>query len=66
VKLLDFEDSAPNAAAQFGFRQILQNEFGLEDAAELAIGAVKPILGTEGGSVATIESKAAGCDNRMN
>ena len=48
VKLFDFEDSAPNAAAQLRFRQILQNEFGLEDAAELAIGTVKPILGTEG------------------
>ena len=48
VELLDLEQAAPDAAAQLRFRQILQNEFGLEDAAELAIGTVKPILGTEG------------------
>jgi len=48
VKLLDFEQSAPDPAAQLRFRQILQNELGLEDAAELAIGAIEAILGAEG------------------
>ena len=34
--------------AQLGFRQILQNGLSLEDAAELAVGAIKPILAAEG------------------
>ena len=47
MKLLDFEEPAPDASAQLRFRQILQNKLGLEDAAELAIGALKAILAAE-------------------
>jgi hypothetical protein len=42
--LFDFEQSTPDAAAQLGVRQILQNELSLEDATELAVGTIKPIL----------------------
>ena len=48
VKLLHFEQPAPDPPAQLRFRQILKNKFSLEDAAELAICAVKPILAAEG------------------
>jgi hypothetical protein len=40
VKLFDLEQAAPDPSAQFRFRQILQNELGFEDAAELAVGAI--------------------------
>jgi hypothetical protein len=38
VELLDLEQAAP-AAAQFRFREVLENELGLEDAPEIPIGA---------------------------
>ena len=47
VKLLDLEQAAPDPAAQFRLREVLQNELGFEDASEIAIGAVETVLGAE-------------------
>jgi len=35
VELLDFEQATPDSSPQLRFRQILQNELGLENAAEV-------------------------------
>jgi len=47
VELLDLEQAAPDAAAQLRLREVLEDELGLEDAPEISIGAVEPILGAE-------------------
>jgi hypothetical protein len=47
VKLLDLEQAAPDPAAQFRLREVLQNELGFEDASEIAIGTVETVLGAE-------------------
>jgi hypothetical protein len=47
VELLDLEQAAPDAAAQLRLRELLEDELGLEDAPEVPIGAVEPILGAE-------------------
>ena len=47
VELLDFEQAAPNAAAQFRLREVLEDELGLEDAPEIPVGAVETVLGAE-------------------
>src|ERR1700730_6830383 len=47
VELLDLEQAAPDAAAQFRLRKVLEDELGLEDASEVPIGAVEPVLGAE-------------------
>src|SRR6202795_766603 len=39
VELLDLEQAAPDAAAQFRLREVLEDELGLEDAPEVPIGA---------------------------
>jgi len=39
--------TAPDPAAQFRLREVLQNELGLEDASKIAIGAVETVLGAE-------------------
>ena len=48
VELLDLEQPAPDPAAQLRFREVLEDELGLEDAPEIPIGAVEPVLGAEG------------------
>src|SRR5260370_39385909 len=45
VELLDLEQAAPDPAAQFRLREVLENELGLADAPEIPIGAVEPVLG---------------------
>ena len=47
VELLDLEQAAADAAAQLWLREVLEDELGLEDAPEIPIGAVEPILGAE-------------------
>src|SRR4029077_10504519 len=47
VELLDLEQAAPDAAAQLRLREVLEDELSLEDAPEIPIGAVEPILGAE-------------------
>jgi hypothetical protein len=47
VELLDFEQAAPDPAAQFRLREVLEDELGLEDSPEIAIGAVETVLGAE-------------------
>jgi hypothetical protein len=47
VELLDLEQPAPDAAAQLWLREVLEDELGLEDAPEIPISAVEPILGAE-------------------
>jgi len=47
VELLDLEQAAPDAAAQFRLREVLEDELGLEDAPEIPIGGVEPVLGAE-------------------
>ena len=47
VELLDLEQAAPDAAAQLRLREVLEDELGLEDAPEVPIGAVEPVLGAE-------------------
>ena len=47
VELLDLAQSAPDPAAQFRLREVLEDELGLEDAPEISIGAVEPILDAE-------------------
>jgi len=47
VELLDLEQAAPDTAAQFRLREVLEDELGLEDAPEIPIGAVEPVLGAE-------------------
>ena len=39
VELLDLEQAAPDAAAQFRLREVLEDELGLEDTPEIPIGA---------------------------
>ena len=47
VELLDFEQAAPDPAAQFRLREVLEDELGLEDTPEIPIGAVETVLGAE-------------------
>ena len=47
MELLDLEQAAPDAAAQLWLREGLEDELGLEDAPEIPIGAVGPVLGAE-------------------
>jgi hypothetical protein len=47
VELLDLEQAAADAAAQLWLREVLEDELGLEDAPEIPIGTVEPILGAE-------------------
>ena len=47
MELLDLEQAAPDASAQFRLREVLEDELGLEDAPEIPIGAVEPVLGAE-------------------
>ena len=47
VELLDLEQAAPDASAQFRLREVLEDELGLEDAPEIPIGAVEAVLGAE-------------------
>ena len=47
VELLDLEQAAPDTAAQLRLREVLEDELGLEDAPEIPIGAVEPVLGAE-------------------
>ena len=47
MKLLDLEQAAPDPTTQFRLREELENELGLGDASEIAIGAVETILGAE-------------------
>src|SRR5262249_4427479 len=47
VELRDLEQAAPDAAAQLRLREVLEDELGLEDAPEVPIGAVEPVLGAE-------------------
>ena len=47
MELLDLEQAAPDPAAQFRLREVLQNELGFEDASEIAIGTVETVLGAE-------------------
>jgi len=44
VELLDLEQAAPDPAAQFRLREVLEDEFGLGDAPEIPIGAVDVAL----------------------
>jgi hypothetical protein len=44
MELFDLEQTTPDPATQFRFQQILENELGLKDAAEVAIGAIEAIL----------------------
>jgi len=44
VELLDFEQVAPDPAAQFRLREVLEDELGLEDAPEIPIGAVETVV----------------------
>jgi hypothetical protein len=45
--LLDLEQAAPDAAAQLRLREVLEDELGLEDAPEVPIRAVEPVLSAE-------------------
>ena len=45
MELLDLEKPAPDARAQPRLGQVAEQEFGLEDAAQVAVGAVEVILG---------------------
>jgi hypothetical protein len=47
VELLDLEQAAPDATAQLRLRRGTGDELGLEDAPEIPIGAVEPVLGAE-------------------
>jgi len=44
VELLDLEQAAPDAA-QLRFREVLEDELGLQDAAEIPIGATQLLSG---------------------
>lgn len=45
--LPDLEQAAPDPAAQFRLREVLEDELGLEDAPEIPICAVETVLGAE-------------------
>ena len=45
MELLDLEKPASDACAEPRLGQVAEQEFGLEDASEIAIGAVEVILG---------------------
>jgi len=47
VELLDLEQAAPDPAARFRLREVLEDELGLEDAPEIPIGVVEPVFGAE-------------------
>ena len=47
VKLLDLEQAAPDSAAQFRLREVLEDELGLEDAPEIPTGVVEAVFGAE-------------------
>jgi hypothetical protein len=41
VELLDFEQAAPDPAAQFRLREVLKDELGFENTPQIPIGAVR-------------------------
>ena len=45
MELLDLEKPAPDACAELRLGQVAEQEFGLEDAAQVPVGAVEVILG---------------------
>jgi hypothetical protein len=45
MELLDLEKPAPDACAEPRLGQVAEQEFGLEDAAQVPVGAVEVILG---------------------
>src|SRR4029077_20085342 len=47
MELLDLEKPTPDACAEPRLGQVAEQEFGLEDAAQVPIGAVETVLGAE-------------------